>query len=225
MDTFVYVSDAKVQMLHSQIPYAASHQLEAEVGANLGVLSAKLKTRQPDTSQASKIRLIEAYIEKNYGFGTCIEPKEWIRDDVMVKSISPVAFGGLFGLVGRSGNHYFLIGGSSRNVLGAALSGQTAGIGLSYFPYMVEALKQGFKEWEEEREVRRIWGERTDIEPERIAVGMARDEFASAVKGVVNATSGPEFGVRVVARHLATEPLVYVEGQASLFTPLYVVFK
>ena len=76
MKYFVYMSDAKVDMLLPQIPQEVKSKLAAEIGVNVGVLSAKLKSERdtgvkPD--RISRLSTVTGFLRSTQNIGTVDE--------------------------------------------------------------------------------------------------------------------------------------------------------
>ena len=136
---YVYVSDAKVDMLFDQIPRPVVRRVAAELKLDLKVFSISLKEEPDDVTRYAKLRVVSEYIENNFEVGSPLEPREFVKGSLPMQwgwvgspesrviFFSSVADGVLLGLTG-SGHH----------VIGAAP--QARGIVGSIFPGLVEAL-------------------------------------------------------------------------------------
>lgn len=78
---FVYVSDAKLDMLFEQIDPAQRRRLSAEVKVDLKLASLTLRrAEQPAAARMAKLRIVESYIDANHHVGTVAEPgREFFR--------------------------------------------------------------------------------------------------------------------------------------------------
>lgn len=78
MKYFVFVSNTKVDMLLPQIPQEVKSKLAAEVGVNVGILMAKLKSerdRGVKLDHISRLNAVTKYIRNTQDIGTIDEPK------------------------------------------------------------------------------------------------------------------------------------------------------
>jgi hypothetical protein len=75
---YVYISDAKIDMLLPQIPSARRRKVTREIGINWKILSAK-QTSEYDTEQhrVHRLRALETYIRTNETVGSVSAPSAW----------------------------------------------------------------------------------------------------------------------------------------------------
>jgi hypothetical protein len=80
---YVYISDAKVDMLYPQIPKGRLRRLASELSINLKLLAAEISTTvkndQSQETRYSKLRLIVKYIEKEAHVGTVDHPGTYFK--------------------------------------------------------------------------------------------------------------------------------------------------
>jgi hypothetical protein len=81
MKYFVFVSDAKVDMLLPQIPQKLKSKLTAEIGVNIGVLTAGLKSERdvgekPD--RISRLNAVIKFLRKTEDVGSIDEPRKGV---------------------------------------------------------------------------------------------------------------------------------------------------
>ena len=126
---FIYVSDAKLEMLFDQIPPKLRQRLSAEAKVDLKLASLTIKEAgQPAPTRMAKLKVVDRYIDRNQRVGTVEEPGKqffrgkmplrwgWLRDGY---SDDPpwhglhVAF-----FRGEHDGHIIILVGSRRHVLG-----------------------------------------------------------------------------------------------------------
>jgi hypothetical protein len=75
---YVYISDAKIDMLLPQIPGPRRRRITREIGVNWKILSAK-QTAEYDTEQhrVHRLRAVESYIRTNETVGSVSAPNSW----------------------------------------------------------------------------------------------------------------------------------------------------
>jgi hypothetical protein len=116
MKYYVYVSDAKVEMLYAQIPRAIRDKIVAELKIDLKVVSLSLKGNPTDETRYSKLRVVSDYLDKE-GVGTVDAPHTYFRGSVPMKW---GRFGETVYFTGASRGTVIGLGGSARHVIGAA---------------------------------------------------------------------------------------------------------
>ena len=115
MKYYLYISDAKVDMLLPQVPHKAKKKTSTELGFDLKVLSAKYKSEaETDFDRISRLETVVDFIREYGNIGTLDEPDDFIEDFATVgvarsgQSTTKVAyFGGktertVFALVGSA---------------------------------------------------------------------------------------------------------------------------
>ena len=119
MKYYVYVSDAKIEMLCSQIPRSIREQIAAELKIDLKLISVSLKERKvTQETRYSKAGLVAAYIEGHERLGTVDAPEGYIKDALPMRwgpyggDNRLVYFGGgtKHTIVGLGGSAYNLLG-------------------------------------------------------------------------------------------------------------------
>jgi len=140
MKYYVYISKTKVDMLYPQIPPDFLASAEADLRVNLGVLSAGLKSRSPETSQelAGRVGVLSAYLRDHESVGTPDAPQYWfqavapLRWGVVREYAADIVFFG-----GQIGSRTVVLLGSSESIVGAA---QTADAQHAPFHYTLSFL-------------------------------------------------------------------------------------
>jgi len=115
MKYYLYISDAKVDMLLPQVPHKAKKRTSTELGFDLKVLSAKYKNEaETESDRISRLEAVVDFIREYGNIGTLDDPDDFIEDSATVgvgragESTTKVAyFGGktertVFALVGSA---------------------------------------------------------------------------------------------------------------------------
>ena len=94
MKYYIYVSDAKLDMLYAQIPRRVVDRLATELTVDLQLLSISLKEKPSDENRYAKLKLVAGYIDKHLKVGTVDEPEAYFRGNL------PMRWGPLGGYFG-----------------------------------------------------------------------------------------------------------------------------
>jgi hypothetical protein len=225
---YLYISDAKVDMLFPQVPHDIKKKVATEWKMDLKLLSASRRVDTEDEdNRIARLETVVDFIKESGNVGTIDEPDEYIADTLTMcwgifkiePSKSPVYFTGETEktVVGLGGSHQHLLGrpGQSEPVISPIMSN-------SLTPALLDCL---FKElgWGEDNF--RVLGaneERTD------------EVFLQAVEASAQDIKGPRQRVEFLAKRLLYGPVVRREFNrgtgiivesalnALLGTPLYV---
>jgi hypothetical protein len=120
MRYYQYISDSKVDMLLPQIPLQAKQTITAEIGFDIKILSATLKTERDSLDdRVSRLLVVERYLRETQRIGSLRDPAPWISDtqDVQVGFFREER--GMVGFLGKVEGTYFMLGGSSQNIIGS----------------------------------------------------------------------------------------------------------
>jgi hypothetical protein len=117
---YLYVSDAKIDMLFEQIPVPLVKKITADLTLNLKVLSVSLRGNPSATTRYAKLGVVERYLHEYLGVGPLDAPQRYMYGTLRMR----------WGPVGADGSTVFFggaddttvvgLGGSLRHVLGAA---------------------------------------------------------------------------------------------------------
>jgi hypothetical protein len=126
MKYYIYISDAKVDMLLPQIPYEAKKKIATELKIDFKVFSASRKTEQgEDTNRITRLEAVSKFIFEYGDVGTPDDPGEYIADTLSMrwgplgywesKDTPIVYFGGVTEntLVGLTGSEKHVLGNTS----------------------------------------------------------------------------------------------------------------
>jgi hypothetical protein len=138
---YIYVSDAKVEMLYEQLPRPLLSRLAAEVKVDLKVIGVTIKQAESQpTVRAAKLAIVERYLESQFPVGTIENPGSYFRGCMSMKwgwaRLEREEAMALF--VGHKESETVVLGGSRKHVLGEMPS---EGPGASYPLSIVGALR------------------------------------------------------------------------------------
>jgi hypothetical protein len=123
---YLYISDAKLDMLFAQIPMKARERLVAEFKFDLKVVSVSLRQNPSEESRYSKLDVVERYIREEESVGTVDRPQTWFAGQLAMTAVSlgrpylqqstVVYFSGQTDqtVVGLGGSAHHLIGAQAR---------------------------------------------------------------------------------------------------------------
>jgi hypothetical protein len=139
---YLYVSDAKIDMLLSQINPEASHKRGTELGVDLKVLKAKRVSEPSAGDSLARLELVVRHLLDYGDVGSVEEPGQFFWGLLPMRwGPFPVETGSslvFFG--GQTGGTTVGLGGSVKHVLGSVPDAAEHGIGRSLMPPMLDAL-------------------------------------------------------------------------------------
>ena len=126
MKYYLYIADAKVDMLLSQIKPGVRKKISSVLGIDVKIFTAKRTVESNEG--ADRIARLEAVLEfiRKYGnLGTVDDPDEYIDDSLPMRFMvtKPHFSSDLIYLSGRTKSSVIGLGGSAANVIGARPSG------------------------------------------------------------------------------------------------------
>jgi hypothetical protein len=86
MKYFVYVSDAKVDMLFAQIPRKISERISAELKISLKVISVTLRPGTAPDTRYAKLAVLDAYLREHEPVGSVADPKLFVAETLPFRS-------------------------------------------------------------------------------------------------------------------------------------------
>ncbi|RRR99200.1 DUF7019 family protein [Glycomyces terrestris] len=126
---FLYISDAKLDMLFEQIDPAQRRRVSMELGLDLKLASVVLRQGDPPrTARLAKLRIVERYIDRHHQVGTGVQPGAaffrgsmpmrwgWLSNGYEPESPTN-GFDTVF-FRGQDANGIVMLAGSRRHVLG-----------------------------------------------------------------------------------------------------------
>lgn len=233
MKFYLYISDAKIDMLLPQIPHEAKKKVAIEFGIDLKVLTAKRTSEQEsEQDRYSRLETVVSYIREFGNVGTVDDPDEYI-DDTMPMRWGPMA-GGPYGVsedasmvyfAGATGKTVVGIGGSVHHVIGSV--GTSRSQPLSTTPYLLMYLQEQISERVSSGQERGGPGDA----PEREANPRWQPDPQDGLWAVYLTSTqmqGPQQQLEFLAKRLICGPNPYPERglkpdmQVLLASPLYV---
>lgn len=86
MKYYVYISDAKVDMLLAQIPHEAKQRLATEFKFDLKLLSASRKSEtESEDNRFSRLEAVVTFIREYGNLGTVDEPDDYVEDSLEMR--------------------------------------------------------------------------------------------------------------------------------------------
>ena len=213
LDYYVYVSDAKVEMLFDQIPRSFLSGTAGELKVNLGIVTSTLKQDSAGNNRFTKLKTVRSYIEQHFDVGTIDQPGEYFAGTISMRWGPYHGGSELVYFGGRTADTILGLGGSAGHVLGAR--GISGAHSHSATPILVSVLCEGLGL--QEPDGNKQWAQQ---------IGRGRDSNAIALDAVELATTqmqGPEQTFEFLAKKL-----LFGSGrcrgsrQILLGTPLYV---
>ena len=137
---YVYLSESKVDMLHSQILPSIRSKLEAEVKLNLQLAEISFSKKQFSDNLYTKLSLVLDYLDKQNVIGSIGEPLEYFKGTLRMgwAQIYPSVL--FFG--GNLNETTIGLGGSMNNLLGFKWDLSDVPQGISHTPWLVSVLNK-----------------------------------------------------------------------------------
>lgn len=212
MKYYVYVSDQKVDMLAAQVPEkklkSLARQLELKVTLPWLPLSATYKPGYPMPSDAQRIerlRVIEQALDDGE-VGNVVESRPWIKSSLNMSWGFIDAERRAVWFLGEVSGVTFLMGGSSKHLLGGVDVGQQSHHAYSLLPVLSAAL---------------IEREQAELDNELLnTMSIQTSDVVKAARLLSKTAGGPLQRLSFLARRLMTES--DDSGKVILASPLYV---
>lgn len=226
MRYFLYISDAKVNMLLSQIPSETKAVIEAKLGFNIGLLSGDIKTKRTSLEdKVQRLAAVEKHLLSTQVIGSCDKPEAWIRGEgsAIVAQLLPSGEGrwsngrgaeAVFFIL-RTENSLVAMGGSSHHLIGSTSTNQCVS-GMSFAPSLLDA----FAEISDSPMILQMTEERFKYNSQ---VGIARTATHPWTRVIIDAAqnlSGASQNISFIAKRLMSEDCYGTT--VTLATPLYV---
>jgi hypothetical protein len=223
MKYYIYISDAKVDMLFPQVPHEIKKKVALEFKMDLKLLSASRKTEtETEDNRIARLETVADFIRQFGKVGSVDQPDEYIDDCMTLKwgdyaagwdEKSPVVYFG-----GETDRTIVGLGGSSKHIIGS--QGETSSHSHSATPFLIKFLAeelglQGSKKLKQAEE---------DIK----YLGDGRFSPITAVELATLQMNGPEQRLEFLAKKLMYGPVQryddepeYRDKHVLLATPLY----
>lgn len=213
MKFYVYISDAKVDMLLPQIPHDTKQKVATEFGIDLKVLTAKRRSEtESEQDRIGRLETVSTFIREHENVGSVDEPDEYI-DDTLPMRWGPYGWDDKAPMVyfgGETKKTILGMGGSVQHVVGS-MGSSSPTHSHSVTPYLLGYLK-----------------ERLDIPESHNTEQKRRDWGLMAVHLATTQMRGPLQQLQFLAKRLQYGPNPYEERGPSpgmyvlLASPLYV---
>ena len=179
MKYYIYISDAKVDMLYGQIPSKLRERIVAELKLDLKVVSVSLRERPNDEALYAKLNVVVDFLDKG-GVGDVAAPESFFRGSMMMKwglwrYVSPAEPRTVY-FTGAEDDVIVGLGGSAKHLIGNAPSPTDFGLSASVTPPLLLGLaRESQQTWDREDswddswvgDVQHIWRRHTGV-PERL---------------------------------------------------------
>jgi hypothetical protein len=119
MKYYIYISDAKVDMLLPQIPHTGKKKTARELGFDLKILKLTRKTEEEtESNRISRLETVVSFIRKYGNVGSIDEPDEFIDDsqEIWFADATPE----IAAFTGKTELTDFALVGSTKHIIGAA---------------------------------------------------------------------------------------------------------
>jgi hypothetical protein len=216
MKYYIYVSDAKVDMLLPQIPATQRKRIAAELKVNISILSGTVSIAQPALdNRISRLMAVTRYLETRHTMGSIDHPEGWVYGRHAVHW-ALTHKRGVVAFYGRTdAENSFFLGGSAAHLIGGSPNARHI-FGVSNTPTLMRYLKR----------LSATEAQSIDVDAPAVhgseALSVRSQEWYRRIAfGRFMLADEPPVLVEFIARPLAT--FEGVRGQrAILATPLYV---
>jgi hypothetical protein len=120
MKYYIYISDAKVDMLFPQVPHEVKARVASEFGIDLKIFVAKRKSEsETEENRISRLEAVVAFIRDFGNLGSVQKPDEYIEDTMKMRmSLHASKEGQLVYFGGKELNTFVGLGGSVGHIVG-----------------------------------------------------------------------------------------------------------
>ena len=142
MRNFVYISDAKIDMLFPQIAEKEQRTITADYSFDLKYLKGSIKSERKkvgDDSSVKKLLAVEKKIRKENIIGSLAHPESWIQGKGIALAVNLLDDKRAMFYFMRQGGTYLALGGSVDHVVGRKPDRKER-IGYSYAPDLIHSL-------------------------------------------------------------------------------------
>lgn len=229
---FLYVSDAKLDMLAEQIPTPLRQRIAGDFSLDLKVVSMSIRSASKEAyekTQFQKLQLVEKYIEKSFPVGTVRNSSAWFRGSMPLKSHMDTVKNFLF-FSGTDGGVRIGLIGSSYHLQGSLQPEPGIGVGMSSYLTNLPSYP-----WERDKAYAPL--EELKHKGTRPEVTLGKDELAidtptSTMLAAIcrfadNSMMGPFQSCEFLARRLLVgdDPTVRDISTVIIATPLYIALS
>ncbi len=122
MKYYLYISDAKVDMLIAQIRHDATKKISTEFGFDLKVLNAKRRSEsESDENRFTRLEVVISFIREYGNLGSVDKPGEYFEGTMPIR-LGPLSEGtdpGIIYFTGRTKRTLVGLGGSPKHMIGS----------------------------------------------------------------------------------------------------------
>jgi hypothetical protein len=115
---YLYLSRAKLDMLHGQIPEKLLRRLAVEAKLDLKVVSVSMQSPRAEVSEYDRLKLVEAYLEREFDVSWISEPASWFRGDLELRIAGYGSARGPVFMTGSEGDTVVALIGSAHHLVG-----------------------------------------------------------------------------------------------------------
>jgi len=229
MRYYIYISDAKIEMLLPQVPDAFQQKIAAEIGFDIKLLKGKLATeRSTLDNRIARLEVIERHLTSQEKVGSVEKRVSWIHGEVLARTVTLGKGGVLF--ISHTPKLVLGLAGSVHHILGGVRP-EAVTLPLSFLPRIIDELDDLF-----ESRFERYPSLILEDLPERRAQGILSPSSVSQGFGAWNEilldawrlAKGPDQRIQFLAKRLASEvehENEDYESATTLATPLYVALS
>lgn len=200
LNFYIYLSQAKVDMLFPQVPESFLKGAEVDLKINLGIASASVKGKGPETAMelSRRAAIVSEYIRSHHPIGNISSPREWIAGTesltwgVVTQYASNIVFFGR-----KAGDKSLALLGSRESLMGETITEEA---NHSPYYYTLEFFNRLVKTFENQDPV---------ISPPKLSY---QEEIDIALKALSNQTTRVDYLAKVLHK----------DKSCVVATPLYV---
>jgi hypothetical protein len=142
MRYYLYVSQAKLDMLFDQIPRKVLPRLLTEARVDLKVVGVSLQRAATELTRYDRLEIVEEYLAGEYDIGWMTESSFWFRGDLGLRiSVTRNGNGPVF-MTGQDGDLVVALVGSAHHVIGQEHTSPDLRMGGSWLPALQALLRQ-----------------------------------------------------------------------------------
>lgn len=219
MKFYLYISDAKVDMLLPQVPHELKKKVAFEFKLDLKLISASRRSETEGTDdRIARLEAVVSFIRETCDVGSVETPREYVEDTLPMKwgpygwrNDSPVVYFGAATETTVVG-----LGGSMKHVMGS--TGPASADSQSFTPILLSFLERQFESELEKHRTESGGAEGTKLDKDEAEMSLGAVALASIYM------RGPKQNLNFLAKRLLfgrSEP--HAQGRSVLLaTPLYV---
>jgi hypothetical protein len=215
MPYYLYISDAKVDMLLPQVPGALKQKVAAKLGFDLKVLAGEIATeRNTLDTQIARLQTVESFIRETETLGTPASAESWIAGEEWA-STAHIGDGAILFVI-EDPKWMLALGGSSHHLIGGTRAADV-GIPFSFLDRLIRQLKHVA---EQRPELAIKLTDRDLAHYMAPGVGQEFGAWISVIQWVADHSSGPPQRIEFLAKRLVSQ--TSFGRRVTLATPLYV---